>query len=130
MPTCTQCGAPNDNGDSQVCRGCLVARNFPPAPTVDRGTPRTCAYWIRPQYQDKHGTTLYDVYEYLGPMIRVNSYVTLKQALSDYPRALVVADTERLLSLCHLAPNAVQMNTRDLEAAIRRLVDFAWEMTK
>ena len=33
MTDCTQCGLPNDSGDSNVCRGCLIARNFPPAPT-------------------------------------------------------------------------------------------------
>ncbi len=37
---------------------------------------------------------------------------------------------EDLLRLCHGAPMAVEMDTRDLEAAIRRLVDFAWEATQ
>lgn len=34
---------------------------------------------------------------------------------------------EELLRMCHTAPKAVDMDTRDLESAIRRLVEFAWE---
>lgn len=37
------------------------------------------------------------------------------------------SDRMKLLDLCRMAPKAVEMDTVDLHAAVRRLVDFAWE---
>lgn len=37
---------------------------------------------------------------------------------------------DRLLELCHTAPKAVAIDTRDLETAIRRLVEFAWKAVR
>lgn len=37
-----------------------------------------------------------------------------------------VREHEQLLSMCHTAPKAVDIDTRDLGAAIRQLVEFAW----
>lgn len=37
---CTRCGQPNDNGDSNVCRGCLASRNFPLSPVDERRSRR------------------------------------------------------------------------------------------
>lgn len=39
-------------------------------------------------------------------------------------------EREELLHLCHNAPRAVEMDTRKLEIAIRKLVDFAWEVVR
>ena len=39
------------------------------------------------------------------------------------------SDRMNLLDLCRMAPEAVKMDTVDLHAAVRHLVDFAWEAT-
>ncbi len=125
---CTQCGYPNDNGDSNVCRGCLISRNFPPAPTSERTKPvskHLNAIWILPDYQEKWGSTLFDVWE-IGQSRRLDTYTFLKDARKDYPTAEFIPNRESLLRLCHGAPKAVGMDTTDLETAIRKLVDFAW----
>ncbi len=55
MTDCTQCGQPNDNGDSFVCRGCLVARNFPPAPAEGkRGTRMSDAAWAKDEKRKQY----------------------------------------------------------------------------
>ena len=82
--------------------------------------------WILPDYQEKHGTTLFDIWE-IGKSCKLDTYATLKDAREDYPKAEFIPNRESLLRLCHNAPRAVEMDTRDLETAIRRLVDFAWE---
>ena len=85
--------------------------------------------WIMPDYQEKHGTTLFNVWQ-MGEPCRLDTYTTLKEAREDYPRAEFIPNKESLLHLCHTTPKAVKMDTRDLETAIRRLVDFAWEMVQ
>ena len=38
-------------------------------------------------------------------------------------------EIEKCLRIAHNAPEAVGIDTRDLETAVRQLVSFAWEMT-
>lgn len=37
------------------------------------------------------------------------------------------SERERLLGLCHTAPETVGVDTRDLETAIKTLVKWSWE---
>lgn len=51
------------------------------------------------------------------------SYVPELQRLVTHYESL----HNRLLDACNTAPMAVGIPTRDLETAVRKLIDFAWE---
>lgn len=120
MTPCTQCGQPNDSGDSFVCSRCLAARNFPPAPanelrekdslTMSNDKPQTVHAW---------GDTLWAMAS------AQRTSVEFAQAAQEiFEQGF--GKREDLLSICYTSPQAVNMYTRDLQAAIRTLVEFAW----